>query len=76
MKEGLSLRWAAEEYEIPKSTLQDHISGRVLLGSRSGHQYLSDTEENEVEEFLLESAKMGFPRTRKEVMSFVQNILH
>ena len=76
VKEGLPLRRAAEEYEIPRSTLQDHVSGRVLLGSRSGHQYLSDTEENEVEEFLLESAKMGFPRTRKEVMSLVQNILH
>ena len=49
VKEGLSIRRAAEEYEIPKSTLQDHISGRILLGSRSGHQYLSDTEENEVE---------------------------
>ena len=29
VREGISVRRAAEEYQIPKSTIQDHISGSV-----------------------------------------------
>lgn len=41
----MSLRRAAEEYDIPKSTIQDHVSGKVLPGSKSGQRYLDDQEE-------------------------------
>ena len=75
VKEGMSVRREAEEYEIPKSTLPDHVSGRVLSGSKSGQKYLSDEEEKELLEFLLGSAKIGFPRTRKDVISLVQGVL-
>ena len=40
VREGLSVRRAAEEYQIPKSTIQDHISGKVLSGSKSGAEIL------------------------------------
>lgn len=33
MKDGLSVRRAAKVYNVSKSTLGDHISGRVLPGS-------------------------------------------
>ena len=72
VESGLSLRQAAEEYQIPKSTIQDHVSGKVLSGSKSGQKYLTDEEEEELVTFLLETAKIGFPRTRKEVILIVQ----
>ena len=33
---GMSVRRAALEYNIPKSTLGDRVSGRVIPGSTSG----------------------------------------
>ena len=43
---SLSIRRAAEEYAVPKSTLGDHVPGRVLAGAVGGRQrYLSAGEE-------------------------------
>ena len=36
VESGLSLRQASEEYQIPKSTIQDYVAGKVLNGSKSG----------------------------------------
>ena len=35
----LSIRRAAEEYAVPKSTLGDHVQGRVLAGSCNINNY-------------------------------------
>ena len=75
MQEGVSLRRAAEEYQIPKSTIQDHVSGKVFLGSKSGRQYLTESEEKELVTFILRSARIGYPRTRKQIIGLVQYIL-
>ena len=72
---GMSLRWAAEEFQIPKSTIQDHVSGKVVLGSLCQQWYLSDQEEKELVKFLVESAKVGYPRTRKQILALVQRVL-
>ena len=49
----MSIRRASEEYEIPKSTIQDHVSGKVAFNSKSGpSRYLSDEEEEELVRFL------------------------
>ena len=70
----MSVRKAAEQYGVPKSTLWDHVSGRVLPGAHSGPpRYLSTEEEDELEQFLFNSAAIGFPRSRMEVMALVGN---
>ena len=71
---GTSVRRAAEEHGIPKSTLWDHVSGRVLPGAHSGPpRYLTTEEEDELEHFLFGSAAIGYPRSRMEVMALVGN---
>ena len=71
----ISVRRAAEEYGIPRSTLWDHASGRVT-GLRSGPPtYLTEEEERELEMFLVGCAKVGFPRSRQDVMEIVSNKL-
>ena len=46
---GMSVCQAAELHQVPKSTLGDRVSGRVLPGDRSGpHTYLSREEEEEL----------------------------
>ncbi len=73
VRNGISLRQASEEYHIPKSTLHDHLSGKILPGSKSGQKYLTDEEE--LVTFLIGCSEIGYPRTRKNVICLVQRIL-
>ena len=58
---------------VPRSTLGDRISGRVLPGAVSVRpRYLSIEEEEELVSFLLKSSSVGYPRTRKDVVTIVQ----
>ena len=73
---GVSVRQAAKMYDVPKSTLGDRKSGRVLPGSRSGPpSYLSIEEEKELVVFLCRSAAIGYGRTRNEVIAIIERLL-
>ena len=71
-----SLRKAAELYGIPKSTLHDHATGKVLESSVSGpERYLSVYEEEELCNFLIGCSEIGYPRTRAQVLAIVQQYI-
>ena len=56
---------AADEFGVPRSTLKDRLSGKVVHGARSGPTpYLSGVEEDELVKFLLTSTDIGLPKTR------------
>ena len=72
----MSVRADEELYGIPKSTLGDRISGRVLPGTASGAvRYLADSEEEELAEFIVGSASIGYPKTIQDILATVQSIL-
>ena len=72
----MSISGAATLHGIPRSTLNDHCHGRVLPGARSGRPtILSSTEERDLVQFLLSSAKIGYARTRSELISIVERML-
>lgn len=53
VNKGLPLRQAAEMYRVPKSTLHDHVSGKVAYGAKPGPDpYLSVEEEEELASFF------------------------
>ena len=63
-------------FDIPRSTLYDRISGRVEFGARSGPaRYLNDQEEKELVRFLIGCAKIGYAKTRKQVLGIVRTIV-
>lgn len=73
---GISIRKAATMYGIPRSTLGDRITGRVLEGSKSGPlRYLSEQEEAELITFIIGCAEIGYPKTVKDILALVQKIL-
>ena len=76
VREGrLSIRRAADTYQIPKSTLSDRVSGRVREGSHSGpSRYLTDEEEAELVYFLVGSANVGYAKTKKDVLAIVSRV--
>ena len=74
--EGMAIRHAAMQFGVPKSTLGDKASGRVLPGKTSGPQaYLNSLEEKELVQFLLRSSDIGFAKSRKQVLALVRRIL-
>ena len=76
VEEGESIRRAAEMYSIPKSTLHDHVRGKVEFGARSGPDpYLTVAEEEELCNFLVQVASIGYPRTKQQVLGIVEDIL-
>ena len=77
VKQSLSIRRAAEQFAVPRSTVHDRVSGRVSCGSRSGPpKYLSSEEEEEMCQFLCSCAEIGFPKTRCEVIRLVQQVVN
>ena len=73
VKGGMKVFAAAREYNVPRMTLQDRISGRVIHGKNPGPQpYLNQAEEKELSNFLVETAKVGYGRSRKQVIQLVE----
>ncbi len=59
----LSIRRAAQQYNVPRSTLGDHVSGRVQPGAVCGPpKYLSTSEEEELAMFLCRCGGIGYAR--------------
>lgn len=77
VEKGLaSLRRASEMYGIPKSTLHDYLTGKVQFGARPGPTpYLSHGEEEELSSFLVQVATIGYPRSKREVLALVHQIV-
>ena len=74
---GMSIRRAAELHGIPRSTLHDHVSGRIHLNAKPGPSpYLSLEEEEELVSFLVKCAKIGYPHTRQQILGIVQEIVN
>ena len=72
VKDGSTIRRAAIEYGVKKSTLHDYYSGKVRFGAHQGpERYLSDEEEHELYTFLVKCAKIGFAKSQKEVLALV-----
>ena len=73
----LSLSLAAKVHNVPRSTLHDRISGRVLHGHTPGPKpYLLNAEENEFANFLVDVPKAGYGKTRQQVCNIAGMTAH
>ena len=74
-REGISIKRAVEVYQIPRSTLHDHLTGKVEHGALPGpRRYLSI--EVEMVSFLICSSQIGYLHTRHQVMGLVQGVVN
>ena len=64
----LSIREALKEYEVPKSTIGDRITGKVQPGASPGKKPVFPIElENDLATKIKEAAAMGFGITRAQL---------
>ena len=66
---------AAEQFGVPKTMLKDRLSGRVEPRSKSGLAQCLNKHDEELFEFLIEMAKIGYGKTKQEVISFANTPL-
>ena len=75
VKTGMGVNAVARSHGVPKTTLKDRISGRVVHGSKPGpHQYLTNEEEKNLAHYLEEVADIGYGKTRKQVQVIVEAV--
>ena len=76
VKDGtMSINKSALLHGVPPTTLKDLLSGRVKHGTKPGPRpYLNDDEERALADHLIEAAKIGYGKTRKEVKSIVESV--
>lgn len=75
-KGGMGLNRAAVEFGIPKTTLKDRISGKVIHGTKSGRvPYLTHSEEEELYNWVVRCASIGYPKRRDDVIGIVRKAL-
>jgi len=77
VQEGsMGLNRAALQYNVPKATLSDRLSGRVTHGCKSGKApYLTMEEEKELHDWLILCANIGYPKRRDDVLGIVRKAL-
>ena len=74
-EDGIAILRAANEHGVPRTTLQDRILGKVVHGTKPGPKpYLEQIEESELTNFLVDTAKAGFGKTRKEIKGLVEKV--
>ena len=74
VKEGVCVSKAARDLDVPRSTLYDRVRGRVVHGVKPGPEpYLSQTEEKELGGYLKHCAKIGYRKTRRDVLCIVES---
>jgi hypothetical protein len=64
---GMSIRQAAKKYGVPKSSLEDRLTGRVDVNAPiGGPTTFNKDEEKLMVQWLFEMQEIGYPITKKE----------
>ena len=72
----LSLRKAARQYGIPKSTLSLYVSGKLQIGAKRGPaSVLSAEEEQRLVDYAVHMGQIGYGRTREQLFDIVAKIV-
>ena len=73
---GQSIKTAAKEWGIPRSTLQRRIQGAQSRASiAASRQKLSPTQESHLVQWVQVQAALGLPPTHQQVREFAERIL-
>ena len=75
VKGGKSVLRAAKQFHVPRQTLGDWVSGKVVHGMKPGPKpFLTSVEEKELLNFLVDIAKAGYGKTRKQIMGLAESV--
>ena len=71
VRNGVTIRKAAADFNVPKSTLGDRITGRIEHGDKSGPDpIISAEDERKLAAYLIDVSKQGY-RKSKEIILYM-----
>ena len=74
--EIMSIRQVSQQFQVPRSTLQDRINGhRSVLEVNAEKSWLADEESMVLVDFLIKAAGQGFPDTKRHLRSRVNEVI-
>ena len=72
MGQGMSIRQAALKYGVPRRTVDDHASGKILHFNKSGvAPMLSEAEEEALVEYIEYMASHNMPLKRNDLRGII-----
>lgn len=72
---GCGINKAARDHGVPQTTLKDRLSGKAKNLVKPGPKaYLDRDEEDELEEYLVNAARLGYGKTRWQVNALVEKV--
>ncbi|XP_059162948.1 uncharacterized protein LOC131946275 [Physella acuta] len=75
VRQGMSYGKAALQFGVPKTTIIDHVKGRIKAGSKPGRSCEIDPAlEKQIVSRVLDASKAGFPYTKRRLLAMVGNI--
>ena len=75
VKGGKSILYAAKQFGVPRQTLGDPVSGKVVHGTNPGPKlFLTAVEEKELSSFSVDVAKAVYGKTRKQIMGLAEPV--
>lgn len=77
IKNGSKIRAACSKFGVPRTSVQDRLSGRVSQKQRKmgPDPYLTQQNEDRIVKWILEIAKCGFSIKKNELLDTVQRIV-
>lgn len=76
VKIGMSKKQAAKQFQVPRSTIQFRLKNPEKTNPRPGpSSVLTDTEENVLVNWIIQSSKRGFPRRKEDIQYSVSDFL-
>lgn len=76
VKIGMSKKQAAKQFQVPRSTIQFRLRNPEKTNPRPGpSSVLTDTEENVLVNWIIQSSKRGFPRRKEDIQYSVSDFL-
>ena len=72
---SISLNQASKKFGVPKTTIQNAVHNKYS-GHKVGHKtFLNASEEQRIADWAMHMSKIGYGRTRQELVSTVKKIL-
>ena len=71
----MSVLCAVKQFGIPRQTLGDRLSGKVVHGMNPRPKpFLTTVEEKELSSCLVHAAKAGYGKTRKQILGLAESV--
>ena len=75
VKGGESVLRTAKQFGVPWQILGDRVSGKVVHGTNLGPKpFLMPVEEKGLSNFIVDVAKAGYGKTRKQIMGLAESV--